>query len=279
MQKENGLTGLLGDWVQSVISKCDLAPFAFILSILFSTNASALLNCQVAFPGINIYGNYASYEAAAADGLAKANEYWRPYTAGSACGEYDRYVNPVVSYPYWNAAVQACYPPVALQGAIHYGALGCSTALEVSLTGPNITHALPAGPALPQTARVTRDGVPEANKPVSISMSGSGALGSLSGTTDGNGEVRFSYIAPKTNTTQTALITATCSDCSNTAQNPITILPNPPPEICFGNPIDASAGTKLQFETDYTDTAPHALSLNRIYRSTLDSAPAGLAGC
>lgn len=151
-----------------------------------------------------------------------------------------------------------------------------TTTLKIDLSGPNSTHALPAGPALPQTARVTRDGVAEANKPVSISMSGAGALGGLSGTTDGNGEVRFSYLPPKTNTTQTAQITATCSDCSNTAQNPITVLPNPQSCLNIGNPIDPASARKDQFETDYTDTAPHALSLTRIYRSTLDAAPAGM---
>jgi RHS repeat-associated protein len=149
-------------------------------------------------------------------------------------------------------------------------------ALTISLTGPNTTHALPAGPALPQSARVTRNGVAEANKPVSISMSGAGALGDLSGTTDGNGEVRFSYVPPQTNTTQTAQITATCTDCSNTAQNPITVLPNPQSCLNIGNPIDPASARKDQFETDYTDTAPQALSLTRMYRSTLDSAPAGM---
>jgi RHS repeat-associated protein len=156
--------------------------------------------------------------------------------------------------------------------------LPCPEPLIINLTGPNTTHALPAGPALPQTARVTRNGAPEINKPVSISLSGAGGLGSLSGTTDGNGEVRFSYIPPETSTSLTAQIIATCSDCTNTAQNPITVLPNPQSCLNIGNPIDPASARKDQLETDYTDNAPHALSLTRIYRSTLDAAPAGMGG-
>jgi RHS repeat-associated protein len=153
--------------------------------------------------------------------------------------------------------------------------------LQISLTGPNSTHYLVAGRPLPQLATVTQNSSPVANKAVSINVSGEGGVSNFSGVTDGAGQVSFTYLPPRQKqanqqATGSALITATCSDCSNTAEQRITLLPNPPPEICIGNPIDPASAVKAQTETDYTDSGAHALSFTRHYRSNGATAPAGL---
>lgn len=89
----------------------------------------------------------------------------------------------------------------------------------ITLLGPSATKALPAGPVLPQTARVTENGVPAAGKSVSISL---GPVDILSGITDGNGEFRFTYVPPRQRAVADQ-ITGSCTGCSNTAQKNITV--------------------------------------------------------
>ena len=89
---------------------------------------------------------------------------------------------------------------------------------DISLSGPSDTKALPAGPALPQTARVTRGGAAAPNRNVSVSMDGATA----SGTTDGAGEFNFLYTPPFA---KAALVevSATCDECANTARKQISV--------------------------------------------------------
>ena len=117
---------------------------------------------------------------------------------------------------------------------------------------------------------------------MSISVSGEGAVSSLSGTTNAAGQVSFIYTPPRQllsnqTTNGQALITATCTGCTNTAEQRINLLPNPP--ICEarqGNPIEPASAVKTQSETDFTDSGTHPLSFARHYRSNGASASAGL---
>lgn len=105
--------------------------------------------------------------------------------------------------------------PIMLEGATSR----CHKPLRISLSGPDKTKALPAGPVLPQAAEVTENGAPAAGKSVSISI---GSGGALSGATDGNGQFRFTYVPPY----QRPLVDnlkASCAGCENTAQKQITV--------------------------------------------------------
>ena len=160
-----------------------------------------------------------------------------------------------------------------------YTAIQLSCPSQIELTGPDTTKALPAGPNLSQFAKVTRNGNPYADRSVSISLTGGGSTIALSGTTDANGQVRFTYVPPRFATS--AVITATCDGCGNTATKVITVTENPPicpaePGSSEGNPINPAAAYKMQTEVDFTDAAPHGLSLSRHYRSSAGVAPANL---
>jgi Domain of unknown function (DUF6531) len=151
--------------------------------------------------------------------------------------------------------------------------------IKISLTGPSATKVSTPGPAITQTATVTRNGTPEAGHAVRISLTGGGAA--VSGTTDSSGKYSFSYVPPRNPVT--AVVTATCSDCNNTATKSITVTGGD--EICpaepgsqVGNPINPSTARKVQTEVDYTDAAAHPLSLSRHYRSSADGPSAGLGG-
>lgn len=149
----------------------------------------------------------------------------------------------------------------------------CAKNIEISLAGAGSTKALPAGPALPQIARVTSNGAPAAGKSVTITLVAGGAL---SGTTDGAGEFRFAYVPPYQRATQEQL-TATCSDCNNTAQKTITVVQCDICERPVGNPIQPGSGEKQESASDWIDAAPHPLSLTRHYRSA-GNVDSGLGG-
>jgi RHS repeat-associated protein len=155
-----------------------------------------------------------------------------------------------------------------------------STDKQISIAGANSTKFLIAGPKLSQTATVRENGSPVANKSVSISVN-RGAVTPSSGITNASGQMQFTFIPPRADplapqTKGSALIKATCSDCSNTAQQNITLLPFETCEGNQGNPISPANATKVQNETDFTDGGVHPLSFARNYRSNGTSAPAGL---
>lgn len=91
--------------------------------------------------------------------------------------------------------------------------------LRIKLEGPSRTKALPAGWALPQTALVTNNGAPAPGKSVTITMS-SGST--INGTTDAAGKLNFLYTPPYQKPA-TEMVTATCSECENTAQKTIDV--------------------------------------------------------
>ncbi|MBX3588702.1 MAG: hypothetical protein KF796_18885 [Ramlibacter sp.] len=104
---------------------------------------------------------------------------------------------------------------------------------------------------------------------MTIALSGGG---SISGTTNASGEYRFIYQPPSHKAE--ALLTASCSGCSNTASNNITVSAANPPDMCpadpgslIGNPVSPSTGEKLQTESDYADAGAHPLDWTRYYRS------------
>jgi RHS repeat-associated protein len=135
-------------------------------------------------------------------------------------------------------------------------------ALEVKLEGPNQTRALPAGPAVPITAKVTQNGAAAAGKAVSISIAGGGTV---SGTTGAGGDFRFTYVPPRHKAIDQ--LTGTCAGCINVARKNITVEAC---DICGdekGNPISTATGEKKQVEPDWQDGAPHPLSLAHVYRS------------
>jgi RHS repeat-associated protein len=148
----------------------------------------------------------------------------------------------------------------------------------ISLSGPSTTRVSTPGPAIRQTATVTRNGVPQAGKAVSINLTGGGSA-AISGTTDSNGNYAFTYVPPRRPVV--AQLTATCSECSNTATKAITVtggIESCPadPGTVEGNPINPALAHKVQTETDYTDSAPHGLGQSRHYRSSQEVAFASM---
>ena len=94
----------------------------------------------------------------------------------------------------------------------------CPIPFKVALSGPSVTKALPAGPAIALLATVTQSGAPAAGKGVNISL---GSGGAVSGTTDSAGEFAFTYTPPAFATSDT--ITGTCSGCAAPATKTITV--------------------------------------------------------
>jgi YD repeat-containing protein len=134
----------------------------------------------------------------------------------------------------------------------------------ISLSGGAHTKALPAGPSLLQTAKVMQGAVPAIGKHVSITTDGGS---SISGITDSVGNFNFRYV-PFSLKGGRETISATCSDCVNTAKKIIVV---DAPETCEaprGNPILAASGQKFQVENDWTDSSPHPLSIERFHRSS-----------
>ena len=170
---------------------------------------------------------------------------------------------------FWDDNIRACVPTPPQP-------------ILIALIGLSATKALPAGPALLQTAKVSQNGIPLGGKSVSISVQGAGGSSALSGLTDGSGNFQFTYIPPNGRATQDA-ITATCSDCSNTATNSIDVTaiaqscPREPGDS-FGNPISAASGSKRETAQDYTGAGPHPLSLTRYYASSANSGAAAVSG-
>lgn len=91
--------------------------------------------------------------------------------------------------------------------------------LLITLIGGGATKALPAGPALPHTAKVTSTGGSPAGKTVIITV-GSGA--SVQGVTDAAGEFHFLYVPPYHRAVVDS-ISGTCSGCSNTAEKQVNV--------------------------------------------------------
>lgn len=86
------------------------------------------------------------------------------------------------------------------------GPTPCSN--EIRLSGPDSTHALPAGPELQMVATVRNGGSPEKGAGVTISM----PSGPVSGITDANGEFRFIYTPPTLRAAQETVV-GTCGGC------------------------------------------------------------------
>jgi hypothetical protein len=89
----------------------------------------------------------------------------------------------------------------------------------IALSGPSRTKAMPAGPILPQWATVTKAGAAVAGKTVNITITGAGTI---SGTTNASGQFEFSYVPPERRAT-TAMVTATCTDCTAPATKQIVV--------------------------------------------------------
>jgi len=121
------------------------------------------------------------------------------YVGNVAFGSDGRCYCRPATLPYWDAARGYCSPePIEPP--------------KIALSGDTVTHALIAGPALPELATVTKNGAPVAGANVSISIDGGG---NITGVTDGNGQFAFTYVPPYVATT--ANLTGTCTTCSNTA--------------------------------------------------------------
>lgn len=142
---------------------------------------------------------------------------------------------------------------------------------QIELIGGSATRALPAGPALVITARVTQGGAPRAGEAVSITA---GGRGSLSGVTDGAGEYRFSVIPYEY--AEVIPLTASYGDCENTASKSIVVEAPPAPQDppgtgctadSVGNPLVIASGEKRQPETDHDDAGAQPLHLTRLYLS------------
>jgi RHS repeat-associated protein len=140
---------------------------------------------------------------------------------------------------------------------------------EIKLFGHNATKVSALGPALAQTATVSRNGVPIANQAVSVSITGGAQA--ISGITDSSGNYAFTYVPPRSPIV--AQVIATCTNCTNTAIKAITVAGSY--ESCpsdlgtlEGNPVSPALGLKVQTEIDYADSFPHGLNLLRYYVSS-----------
>lgn len=142
----------------------------------------------------------------------------------------------------------------------------------VTLLGLSATHVADAGPSLPQTAHVDQNGLPAAGKQVTVQVKGSKQA--LQGVTDGAGNFVFTYVPPSVPTT--AALTASCSDCQNTADKTIEVAgldagtctaAGSTPGTLVGNPINVASGEKLQYETDWVDASPNPMTFARTYGS------------
>lgn len=136
----------------------------------------------------------------------------------------------------------------------------------ISISGPSTTKALPAGPALNLVATVTKNGVPLPNKPVTVNLPGGSSISGYTDAAPFSGQFKFAYMPPYQVATMEQ-ITATCTDCTNTAQKIITVSAC---EVCdktAGNPIQPATGEKLQNETDWTGAGEDPLQVTRYYRS------------
>ena len=227
--------------------------------------------------------------------------HWRSgySTAGGSWGDVCDSKNPNGSDYFtqnWILSQQTC---AVLPGAIQVG--GWIDAADMSVTQlgrrwcayippatvqlsvtPSQTKALPAGPAVTGTAIVKNGSAPAAGKGISIALSGGGTLG---GITDANGKFVFKFIPPGNQTTAT--LTANCTECLYAVQAAVSV--DPASASCsaaefasdagslVGNPISPATGSKVQVDNDFTDNAPHGLSLTRQYRSTAGLAAAGFA--
>ncbi|HYF41275.1 MAG TPA: hypothetical protein VEA35_02390 [Ramlibacter sp.] len=122
-------------------------------------------------------------------------------------------------------STSACQPEYESRHPYTSRFVPCPAVIE--LKGPSATKALPAGPALQQSARVTQGGVPAQRKLVRVRM----GAAEISGLTNAEGLFHFLYVPPLATATSDQ-ITATCTECSNAAQKQITV------EAC-----DACAGS------------------------------------
>ena len=170
--------------------------------------------------------------------------------AGSWCGAADAsnayadkidpagapYRTEVCNAPHWFTYSHASPTPADPNRRINGGEvagtniwLACYAGPEpthqvtIRLSGPSSTHALPAGPVLPQSATVTRDGAPAPGKAVSIKIERfDGTAETLLGSTDASGVFRFVYRPPYLRSGTDTLI-GNCSDCTNTDTKKITV--------------------------------------------------------
>jgi hypothetical protein len=136
------------------------------------------------------------------DGYGIATIFVKQYHAqhwSGLCGDRSGNVNVLV----WHSRLPAPPQPKSL----------------IELAGASTTQALPAGPALPQVATVTREGMPVASMPVSIRVDGNLVA---TGMTDFRGEYRFMYVPP-IQRAATVVLTGLCTDCSNTATKTIVV--------------------------------------------------------
>ena len=231
-----------------------------------------------------------SYLAALGEGVGPA-KYWAQYpNRGTGC-EFP-YSGGVIFSQNVVLPVQSCgarfnLPPVsdlplvftftdaldvdaAVGGRLWCVFAGPVNISRITLAGRTATRTLPAGPALQQTATVKQNGALAANKAVTIRSTSSVVL---NGITDSTGEFHFTYVPPYFKTTDQ--ITATCTDCVNTAQTAIKVEPCDVCEDKRGNPISTATGEKEQAEPDWQDSAAHPLSFTRHYRS-YDNISSGL---
>jgi RHS repeat-associated protein len=230
--------------------------------------------------------NYPAYDGGKCDtrlpGAGFTNSFW---------GEAKEVFNPGLPLPgyiceLWNRQATcngydfAGYQNILVNGFTYNERV--SVEYEIALSGAGSTHYLSAGPAIPITATVYKCKAPVSGVNVGISVTGEGGVSNFGGTTNAAGQVGFTYIPPRQllinqTTNGSAKITATCPDCSNTAEQQITLIPNPP--ICEakqGNPIEPASAVKSQTETDYSDSGAYLLSFTRHYRSNGANAQAGL---
>jgi RHS repeat-associated protein len=141
----------------------------------------------------------------------------------------------------------------------------CSPYPLINVIGDSATKALPAGPAVPLTAIVTREGAAVAGARVKVTFSD--PAGALEGYTDAEGQFKFHYVPPVLRSTN-ATYTAECVGCSNTLTRAINVAHC---EVCnlytVGNPISPPTGEKVEQLMDWIDKSPHPLSFQRNYRS------------
>ncbi len=147
----------------------------------------------------------------------------------------------------------------------------CPHYANVTIEGASQVRTAPAEKSIKQTVKLAfPSGAPVHNTEIEV-RSSSGAR--TTGVTNDQGEFSFYYRPPQF-ATRTKL-TVTCFYCKATDKQISVVAP--PEQTCpVGNPILPATAEKIKAETDWTDEAPHSLTLTRHYSSAGELPVAGL---
>lgn len=112
----------------------------------------------------------------------------------------------------------------------------CIKDRTISIEGPSITTALPAGPVIMQTVKIKDSSEAVSNISINIKLfENSKNIDEINTSSNAQGEYIFKYVPPYFESRKLS-IKASCTDCENTASQEITVFPlhfdEPKPQTC-----------------------------------------------